>query len=193
MERHNRKSYLAPPAPKSLKDNATPTSGSSSGVTSTPTSAAMATPKPNPISKSSSSRQQPSYHQTPTSNDLPLNMANDDRYYGAQQQSHHYSSSRSTRSPPPPSLEHLSLETKMEEDRAGRRPVRHLGDPESAIDAPTRPFMSPRSISSNNKPQANLTSTLPMRPAPPSGPPPPAPVSAGGNWRGYPGQMPGAS
>jgi mitogen-activated protein kinase kinase len=91
---------------------------------------------------------------------------------------------RSARSPPPLSLEHLSLETRGAEDaRSSRRPGRHLGDPTSAVEANSRPFMSPRSISSHNtKSQTNLHSaTLPIRagPPPPSGPPPAPPVSAG--------------
>ncbi|KAJ5613509.1 hypothetical protein N7528_007163 [Penicillium herquei] len=182
MERHNRKSYLAPPAPKSLKEGVTqtPTSNTSSNALPTPISAAMQTPKPAPISKS--------IRQPPTSNDIPVNYADEDRYYGAQQQSQYYSS-RNARSPPPLSLEHLSID----DDRSGRRQMRHHGEPVSAIEPSSQSFMSPRSASTNNKTQANLhNSALPLRPAPPSGPPPPAPVSAGGNWRGYPGQMPGS-
>ncbi|KAJ5772090.1 hypothetical protein N7520_002619 [Penicillium odoratum] len=196
MERHNRKSYLAPPAPKSLKEGTTPTASTPSAAMSTPIASAQ-TPKPAPISKPARppQPQQPSYHQTPTSGSMPHNVASDaNRHYGESQQSHNYSSSRSARSPPPLSLEHLSLETRIDDDRSNRRPTRHVGDPLSAVDAPSRPFMSPRSISSNNnKSQANLIpGSLPLRPAPPSGPPPPAPVSTG-NWRGYPSHLPGAN
>ncbi|KAJ5798168.1 Dual specificity protein kinase FUZ7 [Penicillium pulvis] len=200
MERHNRKSYLAPPAPKSLKESTPSTTSAPSAAMPTPTSAVPTPPKPAPISKSvrPPQPQQSPYHQTPTSGDIPLNIASDassaNRYYGGSQPANHYSASRSTRSPPPPSLEHLSLETRMDDDRSSRRPTRHIGDPVSAVDAPSRPFMSPRSMSTNNnKPQASLTpGTLPMRPAPPNGPPPPAPASTG-NWRGYSGYMPGAN
>lgn len=205
MERHNRKSYLAPPAPKSLKDTTNSVSNSSSPA---PMAAPPApAPKPAPISKSSRTPQaQSPYH--PSSGEIPLNIANDfptpNRHYGSQPQAHYYysnSNSRSTQSPPPPSLEHLSLETKDDESRYGRRPMRHLGDPVSAIEAPSRPFMSPRSVSSHNtKSRTNLTSTtLPIRaapppshapPPPPSQAPPPPPVPAGGSWRGYPGQTP---
>ncbi|KAJ5162400.1 Dual specificity protein kinase FUZ7 [Penicillium capsulatum] len=198
MERHNRKSYLQPPAPKSLKDTTTPT-------TNTPTPAAapapVATPKSTPFSKPTRTPQPQAqaspYQQYPSTGEIPLNIANDvssTRQYG--NQGSHYATSHSTRSPPPPlSLEHLSLETKDDESRSGRRPTRHLGEPVSAIDAPSRPFMSPRSVSSNNnKPATSLNpATLPIRAVPPpNGPPPPPPVSAG-NWRGYPGQMPGAT
>ncbi|OOQ90757.1 Protein kinase byr1 [Penicillium brasilianum] len=205
MERHNRKSYLAPPAPKSLKETTNSISNSSSPV---PLAAPPPpAPKPAPISKSSRTPQLQSYPQAqspyhPSSGEIPLNIANDyptpNRHYApqAQAQQHHYYSnphSRSTQSPTIPSLEHLSLETKDDEARYGRRPMRHLGDPVSAVEAPSRPFMSPRSVSSHNaKSRTNLTSTtLPIRAAPPpSHAPPPPPVSAGGSWRGYPGQMP---
>ncbi|KAJ5116449.1 hypothetical protein N7456_000797 [Penicillium angulare] len=190
MERHNRKSYLAPPAPKSLKENATPTTSTPSGAIQTPTSAAMPTPKPAPISKTAripQPQQQSSYYQSPASSQSPVHMSNDvssPRYYGGSAQqpsSHQYSSSRSTRSPPPPSLEHLSLETKMEDDRSGRRPNRLLGEPGSAIDPSSRPFMSPRSLSSNNNhPQADLhSSALPLRPAPER---PPSSSPSSGWW-----------
>lgn len=200
MERHNRKSYLQPPAPKSLKDPAIST-------TNIPTPAAA--PAPAPISKPTPSStpfskptrtpqpQPSSYQQYPTSAEIPLKIANDvpsNRHYG--NQSSHYAASRSARSPPPPSLEHLSLETRDDELRSGRRPTRRLGDPVSAVDAPSRPFMSPRSVSTNNhKPQPNLNpASLPIRAVPPpNGPPPPPPVSAGSHWRVYPGQMPGAT
>jgi len=204
MERHNRKSYLAPPAPKSLKDT--------TSTSNTPSSAA-ATPVPPPISKGNpitnkplplrTPQQAPSpYQQSQSSGESPMNIGTDGsashRYYGApSSQNHHYSSSRSARSPPPPSLEHLSLETKDDNDpRSGRMQSRFLGDPVSAVESSSRPFMSPRSVSSHNtKSRTNLNpATLPIRAVPPpSGPPPPPPVSAGGNWRGYPGQMPGTS
>lgn len=184
MERHNRKSYLAPPAPKSLKDGATPTSSTSS-------SAAAATPAPAQAPKQTPTITTSKPLRTPQQSDMTSEASTPHRFYGSQ--GHHYSSSGSTRSPAPPSLEHLSLETRDDESRSGRNPTRHLGDPVSAIDAPSRPFMSPRSVSSNNTKRTNLTSTtLPIRAAPPpNGPPPPPPVSAGGSWRGYAGQAPG--
>ncbi|GAQ04839.1 dual specificity protein kinase FUZ7 [Aspergillus lentulus] len=171
MERHNRKSYLAPPAPKSLKEEAG---------------------HPTPLPKPAVSRPSRTPGHMPASGEIPLNIANDS---SSSSHSRHYNVpsnpsphlARSTRSPPPLSLEHLSLETKEEEYRSGRRPSRnYLGDPVSAIDAPTRPQISSRSASSHNtKSRMPLqTATLPIRAAPPpSGPPPPAPVSAGGSWR----------
>ncbi|KAF7159867.1 hypothetical protein CNMCM6106_007293 [Aspergillus hiratsukae] len=170
MERHNRKSYLAPPAPKSLKEDAG---------------------HPTPPPKPAAGRPTRAPGHTPTSGEIPLNIANDSStssHYRHQNGPSHPSPHmiRSTRSPPPLSLEHLSLETREEEYRSGRHPSRnYLGEPVSAIDAPSRPQMSARSASSHNKSRMPLqTATLPIRAAPPpSGPPPPAPVSAGGSWR----------
>ncbi|KAJ5742290.1 hypothetical protein N7533_011699 [Penicillium manginii] len=150
-----------------------------------------------PISKSSHTPQQSPY--TSNSGDISLKIANDfsnSPSYNSQAQpqpqfSPYYSSSRSTHSPPPPSLEHLLLETNDDDDiRSGHRQMRqHLGDPTSAVDAPSRPFMSRCSASSNNtNSRTNLHSAmLPLRTASPNGPPPLPPVSAGGNWRSQPG------
>ncbi|KAJ5219833.1 hypothetical protein N7468_009037 [Penicillium chermesinum] len=187
MDRHNRKSYLAAPAPKSLKEGITPTSNSSSSV-ATPSTATAS--KPPPISKSSV--HPPQLQTSNSSGEIPLvhDTSSPARYYGAS--AHQSSNSRSGRSLQPPSLEHLSLETRDDNDaRSGRHQHRHHGDPVSAIDAPSRPFMSPRSISShNNKTRTNLNpAVMPISSAmpPPTGPPPPPPVSAGNNYRGYPG------
>lgn len=188
MERHNRKSYLAPPAPKSLKDGAAPasTTSSSAAATPTPVPAPQQCPTRKPLRTPQQS--QPSPYQSGTTSEV----SSPHRYNGSQ--GYHYSSSGSTRSPAPPSLEHLSLETKDAESRSGRHTTRYLGDPVSAIDAPSRPFMSPRSVSSNNTKRTNLSSTtLPIRAAPPPNGPPPPPVSAGRNSRGYAGQVPGTS
>ncbi|KAJ5114637.1 Dual specificity protein kinase FUZ7 [Penicillium alfredii] len=200
MERHNRKSYLAAPAPKSLKENTTPASSTPASSTPAPTPAPAPTAAPKPVSISKPSRTpQQSPFPTPASGEIPLNITQDvpAHYRHYNHQPYHYSSSsRSTRSPPPPSLEHLSLETRNDDGRSGRRPMRHLGDPVSAIEAPSRPFMSPRSVSSHNsKSRTNLNSAaLPTRAAPPpSGPPPPPPMPAGSSWRGYSGPMPGSN
>lgn len=187
MERHNRKSYLAPPAPKSLKDGTTPTSSTSSSAAAP---APVPAPKQTPTITTSKPLRTPQQMQH---SDITNEVSSSHRYYGSQ--GHHYSSSGSTRSPAPPSLEHLSLETRDDEPRSGRHPTRYLGDPVSAIEPPSRPFMSPRSVSSNNSKRTNLSSaTLPIRAAPPpNGPPPPPPVSAGGSWRGYGSQTPGTN
>ncbi|KAJ5520577.1 hypothetical protein N7463_001030 [Penicillium fimorum] len=202
MDQDKRKSYLGPPIPTSLpRETSTPTSNSTSSPAAAPTSATMG--KPPLISKPTRTPQQSPFPSNPVSGDIPLKIANEvpssHRYYPQSQpqpQPQYYpsSSSRTTRSPPPPSLEHLSLEANDDDSRSGRRAMRqHLNEPASAIDAPSRPFMSPRSASSNNSnPRTNLHSTtMPIRTAPPTAPPPPPPISAGGNWRIQPGTTPG--
>ncbi|KAL4766824.1 kinase-like domain-containing protein [Aspergillus nidulans var. acristatus] len=168
MERHNRKSYLAPPAPKSLKE-----------TRESPSPALV----PSPVQKHSTSR--PSRG---TTGEIPLNVARDStshqRQHAPQSQSHfssnppHYSSnsshysSRSSRSPPPISLEHLSLESKQDEHRPTRRPSRTpLGDSSSSLDQSLRPSIGSRSASSHNtNSRMPLQSTaLPFRVAPTPG------------------------
>lgn len=199
MDKEKRKSYLGPPISTSLsRESSTPTSTSTSSPAAAHTSAA--TGKPPLISKPTRTPQQSPFPSNPVSGDIPLKIANEvppsHRYYPqSQPQPQYYSSSSSqnARSPPPPSLEHLSLEANDEDSRSGRRTMRqHLNEPVSALDAPSRPFMSPRSASSNNSnPRTNLHSTtMPSRTAPPNGPPPAPPVSTGGNWRIQPGTTP---
>ncbi|KAJ5555525.1 hypothetical protein N7461_003995 [Penicillium sp. DV-2018c] len=193
MDQEKRKSYLGPPVPPSLKETATPTTAS----TSSSTSATMN--KPLPIHKSTRTPQQSPHPSNPTTGEIPLRMANEappssHRHYSPQSQPQYYhpSSSSRIRSPPPPSLEHLSLEGN-DDDRSGRRLMRqHLNEPASAIEAPSRPFMSPRSSSSNtSNPRTNLHSaTMPIRTAPPTNPTPAPPVAAGGNWRSQTGTAP---
>ncbi|KAE8321953.1 kinase-like domain-containing protein [Aspergillus sergii] len=165
MERHNRKSYLAPPPPKSLKDEK------------------EESPRRSPAPKPAVSKSSRTPHYTPTSGEIPVNMVNE-----MSSHSRHYHvppnpsprPSRSTRSPPTISLEHLSLETKDDDYRSGRRPSRaHLGDPVSALEPPSRQHIVSRSASSHNmKSRMPLqTSAMPVRAVPPpSGPLPPASV-----------------
>ncbi|OQE16894.1 hypothetical protein PENFLA_c026G03879 [Penicillium flavigenum] len=199
MDQQKRKSYLGPPIPTSLsREGSTPSSNSTSSPAAAPTSATIG--KPPLVSKPTRTPQQSPFPSNPVSGDIPLKIANEvpssHRYYPQSQPQPQYyssSSSRTTRSPPPPSLEHLSLESNDDNSRSGRRAMRqHLNEPASAIDAPSHPFMSPRSASSNNSnPRTNLHSTtMPIRAAPPTGPPPPPPVSTGGNWRIQPGTTP---
>lgn len=189
MERHNRKSYLGPVGPppaRSFKNKEKESSSTSSSS------------HPNQPPKPAPSKPSRTPHYTPTTGEIPLNIVNDvpshhnhhQRYYPTSSHPSPRDPVRSTRSPPPVSLEHLSLETTDDEHRYGRRPSRHhLGDPYSAVDAPTRPHIGSRSASSNNtRSRTGLQSAaLPIRaPPPPSGPPPAAPVSAGGSWRRQP-------
>ncbi|PLN74410.1 protein kinase-like protein [Aspergillus taichungensis] len=161
MERHNRKSYLAPPPPKSLKEEQSSKSKSGSGTPG----------------------RTPSYPSPRAPEEIPVNMVPDRPAYRPSTQSPR--PMRSSRSPPRIALEHLSLETREEDGRSGRRPSRHaLGDPVSAVGSPGH--VSRGSRSSSHNPHARLplqTSTLPVRAAPPpSGPPPPPPTSSGNGW-----------
>ncbi|GAD92187.1 MAP kinase kinase Ste7 [Paecilomyces variotii No. 5] len=146
MEKHNRKSYLAPPAPKSLNRDGSRNSGSASK----PASATSGTPHP------------PS-HATPTSGDIPLNIAGDspaNGYYKSDSSSAPHSM-KSTRT----ALEHLSLETRDSNGSVrSSRPYR--GDaltPES----PSRPILGSRSSSSHSPSAASglHTAVLPTRAA----------------------------
>ncbi|KAA8645480.1 hypothetical protein EYZ11_009738 [Aspergillus tanneri] len=177
MERHNRKSYLAPPPPKSLREDPSHPSPAQKPTTANPSR----TPQYPPTSGETTvnvSRETPSSHsrhvQYP-SNPSPQPV-------------------RSTRSPPL-SLEHLSLETKEDGYRSGRRPSRaHPEDPVSAVDSPFRPPMASRSASSHNsKSRMPLqSSTLPVRAAPPpSGPPPPVPAPGAGSRQRLPNPIRG--
>lgn len=180
MERHNRKSYLAPEPPKSLKEEASQ-------------------PSPSPaVAKPVSSKSSRAPQYPPSSGDIPLNIPVETPPSHPRNYQYPPNPSpqpvRTTRSPPL-SLEHLSLETKEDEYRSSRRPSRaHLVDPISAVNAPVRPSMSSRSASSHNtKSRMPLqSSTHPVRAAPPpSGPPPPMPTPGGGSWPRQPGSMRG--
>lgn len=184
MERHNRKSYLAPPAPKSLKEEPPRVN---------------TVPKP-PLSKPPSRTQQPSYQPsncTPKSGEIPLNIANDApgyRHYNIPSNTSSSHHSGSTRSPAPPlSLEHLSLESNDYDYPSSRRPSRpQMGDPSSAVEAGQRPSFGSRSSSSYSSRSSRpgiQTANLPIRTAPPPNGPPQAPMSAGGTWRGQTNQM----
>ncbi|KAJ5510815.1 hypothetical protein N7453_002918 [Penicillium expansum] len=151
MDQEKRKSYLGPPIPTSLsREASTPTSNSTSPAAAH-TSATIG--KPPLISKPTRTPQQSPFPSHTVSGDIPLKIGNEvpssHRYNPQSQpqpQPQYYSSSssRNARSPPPPSLEHLSLESNDEDSRSGRRAMRqHLNEPASAIDAPSRPFMSP--------------------------------------------------
>lgn len=170
MERHNRKSYLAPAAPQSLRE-----------------SSAHPKPPPKPVASKPSRAPQ----STAGTGEIPLNIAKDShprKFYPSSNPSPQ--PSRPALSPPSLSLEHLSLETKDEDPRQGRVSSRSpRGDPLSAVDAPTRPFIGARSASSHNTNSrtalqtttlSGRTATSPSAPPPPSGPPPAPPVSAGG-------------
>ncbi|PTU19103.1 hypothetical protein P175DRAFT_0510396 [Aspergillus ochraceoroseus IBT 24754] len=173
MERHNRKSYLAPPAPKSLKED-------------------TSSPLPKPAAASQPTTHTP--HYPPSSGEIPLNMSQD---VSSHQRYQHVPSNpsphnaRSTRSPPPVSLEHLSLESKDDEFRPTRRPSRTpLGDSSSSLDPSLRPSLASRSASSHNtRSRMPLQNTaLPFRAAPPPGS---TPSPNPGSWQRQPNSIRG--
>ena len=167
MERHNRKSYLAPPAPKSLKESK-----------DIPSPGQPKAPSPVHAQKQVSNKSSRS-----AAGEVPFNVD-----HGSSQQRQHvpsnpsYFPSRSNRSPPI-SLEHLSLESRQDENRSARRPSRTpLGDTSSTTDQSLRPSLGSHSASSHNtNSRMPLQSTaLPFRAAPT----PAAPNSGGWSRRG---------
>jgi mitogen-activated protein kinase kinase len=171
MERHNRKSYLAPPAPKSLKSDGT---GSDTSHNTPATSAS---------SFSTDSRTTPVTARklaSPTVIDTSAPLPHPTQYAQFGHPSH-VPTGIVERSPPPPlSLQHLSLET--HDAPAGNVPPRanrlgfnfrdNIPEPASAIEPTSRPMFPPRTSSSSRlMPQGGL----PIRQPPPSGPLPPPP------------------
>ncbi|KAL4861495.1 hypothetical protein BDV12DRAFT_64769 [Aspergillus spectabilis] len=182
MERHNRKSYLAPPAPKSLKESSAdssparvassvqvqkhvPSKPSRSATGDIPLNVVHDTPSYQRPQVSSN----PSYPSASSYSSHPPQAYHPSYPSHPSQPSHpsHYPV-RSTRSPPI-SLEHLSLESKQDEYRPTRHPSRTpLGDTSSSLDPSLRPSIGSRSASSHNtKSRMPLQSTaLPFRAAP---------------------------
>lgn len=187
MERHNRKSYLAPPAPTALKRDGSRDSVVPFSVSSTSTS-------------SNDTRSTNSSHNaaTPTSGEIPIVAAQDPSSY-YQPPLHpppavptvQVPTGIAERSPPPPlSLQHLSLETQDAPNGPVSRTNRlgfanridmssltrdNIPEPMSAIEPSSRPMFPPRTSSSSGLQSARLgqpfqNGGLPMRPPPPTGP-----------------------
>lgn len=186
MDRHNRKSYLAPPAPKSLKSDGTADSYQSESGISTASSA---------TSYSTDQRSTPITAKrlfSPTSGDIPIGVTTQTPppsgrgpfSVGVPRQQIYPGFAE--RSPPPLSLQHLSLETPDEPgyvSRANRHYYDHddIPEPSTAIE-PRRPLFPPRTSSSTIAPPSrgpalysNGLGGLPARHPPPSGPLPPPP------------------
>lgn len=182
MQRDNRKSYLAPPAPKSLKSDGTSSDSHNTPATSATSNSSFGGPE--------TTRQTPVTARKfgmPASADIST-MPTSSPHYPAiitNTQNQTTPTGIAERSPPPGlSLQHLSLETQDGNDvhRPNRFPS-HSGredihQPSSAIEPTGRPFFPPRTSSSHSTPQqSRLNNTsLPVRP-PPSGPLPPPPPS----------------
>lgn len=198
MERHNRKSYLAPPAPKALKRD-----GSRDSVVPFGTDLnSMSTPDTRFHNSSYGAT-------TPTSGEIPIIAAQDMPYHQSPQPqsvpSIQIPTGIAERSPPPPlSLQHLSLETQDAPNGAMSRPNRlafsnrfdlnnignrdNIPEPMSAIEPSSRPMFPPRTSSNSSGAQSarlgqsfpNVgqpfpSATLPVRPPPPTGPLPTPP------------------
>ncbi|PYH45007.1 MAP kinase kinase Ste7 [Aspergillus saccharolyticus JOP 1030-1] len=178
MERHNRKSYLAPPAPKSLKDDVQFSSSQQQ-----PSPAVQP-----PVSKAPAIKpaRTPQYASPSSSGDLSV-MGHD----GPVHYAHNYVPAnpsprprRTTRSPPI-SLEHLSLENREDEYRSGRRPSRTPVDgPSPGLEPPMHPMSSRSASSHNTKSRMPLQSAaaLPVR-SPHHGPPSGSGSSGSGSWQ----------
>lgn len=178
MDRHNRRSYLAPPAPKSLNSDGSVSDTWYSGSTASTSSATTAGNTPITARRL----------QSPTSGDILIMNPQSPPRQGPKSAGMPVLSIPSgiaERSPPPPlSLQHLSLETNdMPESQA--RAIRNFGtynnnipEPASAIE-PRRPMFPPRTSSSNNASGARLAGPfnagLSSRAPPPSGPLPTPP------------------
>jgi mitogen-activated protein kinase kinase len=187
MDRHNRKSYLAPPAPKSLKSD-----GTSSDAQTTPATSATSTSsfgQENPSSRQTpvTARKFP----TPTTSDAPA-MPDPSPHYPTittNSQTANTPTGIVQKSPPVGiSLQHLSLETNEGANepthRANRFPSLssrdNIPEPASAIEPSGRPMFPPRTSSSTSiGTHGRLSSTyqtLPTRQPPPNGPLPPPPT-----------------
>ena len=193
MERHNRKSYLAPPAPRALNRDGSRDSIVQFSTDSNSTSS--------PDTRSTNSSYQ-SF--TPTSGEIPIIASNDPPYQPSQPRflpSIQVPTGIAERSPPPPlSLQHLSLETQDAPNGAISRPNRlgfsnrfdlnnnstsrdNIPEPMSAIEPTSRPMFPPRTSSSSSGGGFSSgrfgpsfqSAAVPMRPPPPTGPLPTPP------------------
>lgn len=185
MERHNRKSYLAPPAPKSLRSDGTGSDSQTTPATSATSNSSFGGPdttRQTPVT----ARKFP----TPSVPDVSKMPVSPPHYptITTNTQNSTTPTGIAERSPPPGvSLQHLSLETSDHPGDGGPRSNRFptLGNrddmpqPSSAIENTSRPMFPPRTSSSTSISQHNrLNNTaLPIRPPPPSGPLPPPPPS----------------
>ncbi|KEF62613.1 STE/STE7/MEK1 protein kinase [Exophiala aquamarina CBS 119918] len=173
MDRHNRKSYLAPPAPKSLKSDGT-TSDSSYATSATSTASFTSDSRATPVTARK--------YASPTSGDIPLATPQ----FALAPPSQQTPTGIVERSPPPPlSLQHLSLETRDAPSGLGSRSNRlgysdrdNIPEPASAIEPSQRPMFPPRTSSNGSSipSRGHLPSpAMTIRP-PPTGPLPPPPM-----------------
>ncbi|OJD20783.1 STE/STE7/MEK1 protein kinase [Blastomyces percursus] len=195
MEQHNRKSYLAPPAPKAITRDGSRDS----------------------ISHSRNAETSPRPRFTPTSGEIPLNIAREPNSHNSSSSSAHMYSDPMSAIEPSSTMgfEHLSLGSATHHHHPdythNHNPLQHLSSNGTGnsgtnsnsnnshshshstrqypshphIDPSTPQYASPMSASAATTRAAIQSATLPSRPAPPpSGPLPAPPGSAGsGGWR----------
>jgi mitogen-activated protein kinase kinase len=170
MERHNRKSYLAPPAPKSLKSDGT-SSDASYATSAASTSSFASDTRSTPVTARR--------YASPTSGNIPVAPPQ----FAPQQTP----TGIVERSPPPPlSLQHLSLETRDFPNGVGPRANRlgfhdrdNIPEPASAIESSYRPMFPPRTSSSGSVISTRNPLASPAvsgRQPPPTGPLPAPPI-----------------
>jgi mitogen-activated protein kinase kinase len=197
MDRHNRKSYLAPPAPRALNRDGSrdsvishlPTLHSVNNNVSLNNQLNNGTPSTGPNSGSSGDTHSTRTTPTPTSTsgDIPLIATQSPPPFSTP-------TGISARSPTPPlSLEHLSLETQdrgmlsshgPRSNRLGFSNRDNIPEPASAIEPTSRPVFPPRihsasalSAGAGYSPRNGLQSaTMPRRAAPPPTGPPTGPL-----------------
>jgi mitogen-activated protein kinase kinase len=188
MERHNRKSYLAPPAPKSLKSDGTGSDTQTTPATSATSNSSFG--QDNPAKTPVTARKLGGT--TPSAADVNMMPGSSPHYPTVTTNSHTSSTPTgiAQKSPPPGlSLQHLSLETNDSVNdgvhRANRFPSlggrnENIPEPASAIESSGRPMFPPRTSSStsiNAHGRLGSGAALPGRMPPPSGPLPPPPPS----------------
>ena len=190
MDKHNRRSYLAPPAPRALNRDGSRDSGinQAPAYESITNHLSANTNSTNGLSSGSSGDTHSSRNtMTPTSGEIPViatQLAS----------AHPIPSGISEKSPPPPlSLEHLSLETQDRDmrnsfgsrsNRLGFSSRDNIPEPASAIEPSSRPIFPQRIHSANAlpatagySPRNGLQSaTMPRRTAPPPTGPPTGPL-----------------
>ena len=194
MNRHNRKSYLAPPAPRALNRD-----GSRDSFVNTLPTIQSFNDSINNHNTSSAGLDSGSSGDTHSSRTIPTPTSGDIPVIATQSPPpSSIPTGIAARSPPPPlSLEHLSLETQdksmpnshgSRSNRLGFSNRDNIPEPASAIEAPSRPMFPARLNSAHSlssgagfTPRNGLQSaTMPRRTAPPptgppSGPLPPPP------------------
>ncbi|EFW13606.1 MAP kinase kinase (MEK) [Coccidioides posadasii str. Silveira] len=164
MDRHNRKSYLAPPAPRAINRDGSRDS----------------------VSESRSQQQpDPHSHPTPTSGEIPLNYSHEPYIQRDEQ------TPRASNPSPTLGLEHLSINNHSQPQVNGQAgwprrspytPGHHSNTNSPQTFTSPRAAPSPRHPSPRNPPQS---AGLPLRTGPPSNGqmPPPPPASSGlGPW-----------